>query len=121
MAQLRNAGTARKKTVSASIQTKGILRAEVRLSKPKAIREYTDAADTSGQIVEMMQNSTDAFMDTFARVVPFGDFYKKDAAVEIIWKEVKDAIMRRRMLRLLSLIPEKSRFYSLKKLQIVGA
>ena len=45
-------------------------------------------------------------MDTFARVVPFGDFHKKDAAVEIIRNEITDSIMRRRML-LLTLIPEK--------------
>ncbi len=46
-------------------------------------------------------------METFARVVPFGDFRKMTAAVEIIRSEVKDSIMRRRMLRLLTLIPEK--------------
>ena len=106
MAQLRNAGTARKKAVSASIQAKGILRAEVRLTKPKAVREYADATDVASQIMKMMKNSTDAFMDTFARVVPFGDFHKKDAAVEIIRNEITDSIMRRRML-LLTLIPEK--------------
>ena len=49
MAQLRNAGTARKKAVSASIQAKGILRAEVRLTKPKAVREYADATDDEKQ------------------------------------------------------------------------
>ena len=107
MAQLRNAGTARKKAVSASIQAKGILRAEVRLTKPKAVREYADATDVASQIMKMMKNSTDAFMDTFARVVPFGDFHKKDAAVEIIRNEITDSIMRRRMLLLLTLIPEK--------------
>ena len=113
--QLRNADAGRKQLQSASMQTKGILRAEVKLTKPKAIREYADAANISGQIVEMMQNSTDAFMDTFARVVPFGEFYKKDAAVEIIWKEVKDAIMRRRMLRLLTLVPEKKSLHLAQK------
>lgn len=46
-------------------------------------------------------------MDTFARVVPYGDFRKKEAAVEIIRREVEDSVMRRKMLRLVALIPEK--------------
>ena len=86
---------------------KGILRAEVRLVKPKAVRVYTDADDASGQIEDLLKDSRNIFLDTFAQVIPFGDFYKKDKAVEIIRKEVADSIMRRRMLRLLVLIPEK--------------
>lgn len=113
--QLRNADAGRKKIESASMQTKGILRAEVRLTKPKAIREYTDAADVANQIVEMMESSTDAFMDTFVRVVPFGDFYKMDAAVEIVRSEVKDSTMQRKMLRLLALIPDKKSLHLAQK------
>lgn len=113
--QLRSADAGRKQLQSASERTKGILRAEVRLIKPKAIRAYINAADVSGQIVEMMKNSTDVFMDTFARAVPFGDFYKMDTAVEIVRKEVKDSIMRRRMIRLLALIPEKKSLYLAQK------
>ncbi|WP_161846193.1 hypothetical protein [Pseudoflavonifractor sp. 524-17] len=113
--QLRNADAGRKQLQSVSERIKGILRAEIRLTKPKAIREYADATDTSGQIVEMMKNSTDAFMGTFTRVVPFGDFYKMDAAVEIVRSEVKDSIMRRRMLRLLALIPEKKSLHLAQK------
>ena len=105
--QLQDAGARRKQLQSASEQTKGILRAEVRLTKPKAIRAYTATSNVPGQIVEMMKNSTGAFMDTFARVVPFGNFHKMDAAVEIVRSEVTDSTMRRKMLRLLSLIPEK--------------
>lgn len=96
-----------KKITSTSGHTQGILRAEVKLTKPKAVRAYTNAEDTAGQIVELITDRQEIFLDTFAQAVPFGDFYKKDAAVEIIWKEIKDAIMRRRMLRLLTLIPEK--------------
>ena len=113
--QLRNADAGRKQLQSASMQTKGILRAEVKLTKPKAIREYTDVADTSGQVSELIKASTDAFMDTFARVVPFGGFYKKDAAVEIVHSEVTDNIMRRKMLRLLALIPDKKSLYLAQK------
>ena len=113
--QLRNTDADRKQLQSASMQTKGILRAEVKLTKPKAVREYADAASVPGQIVEMMGNSTDAFMDTFARVVPFGDLCKMDVAVGIVRSEVKDAIMRRKMLRLLSLIPDKKSLHLAQK------
>ena len=105
--QLLNADAGRKQLQSASERTRGVLRAEVRLTKPKAVREYADATDVLGQIVDMMKNSTDAFIDTFARVVPFGDFHKMDAAVEIVRSEVQDSTMRRKMLRLLALIPDK--------------
>lgn len=115
MGQLRSADAGRKKIESAVMQTKGILRAEVRLTKPKAIREYADATDVASQIVELTKASTDAFMDTFARVVPFGDFYKMDAAVEIVRSEVKDSTMRRKMLRLLALIPDKKSLHLAQK------
>lgn len=115
MGQLRSADAGRKQLQLASEQTKGLLRAEVRLTKPKAIREYADATDVASQIVEMTKNSINAFMDTFARVVPFGDFYKMDVAVEILRNEVKDNTMRRRMLRLLALIPEKKSIHLAQK------
>ena len=105
--QLWDDGAGQQKIKSVSSHTQGILRAEVKLTKPKAIRAYTEAEDTAGQIMELSKKCEDVFLDTFIRIIPFGDFYKKDKAVEIIWKEVKDSIMRRRMLRLLSLIPEK--------------
>jgi len=107
LGQLRSGNAGRKKLESASMQTKGILRTEIRLTKPKAIRVYTDAENIPGQIVELSKNRQQIFLDTFARIVPYGDFYKKDAAVEIILSQVKDSIMRRKMLRLLALIPEK--------------
>lgn len=54
-------------------------------------------------------------MDTFIRIVPFGDFHKKDAAYEIVRSEITDNIIRRRMLRLLTLIPEKKSLYLAQK------
>lgn len=105
--QLTSAEAGRKKLKSASEQTKGVLRVEIRLTKPKTIWAYTDADDIPGQIAELTKSKATIFMDTFARVVPFGNFYKKDAAMEIIHSEVKDSIMKRKMLRLLVLIPEK--------------
>ena len=113
--QLRNADAGQKKLQTAGEQTKGILRAEVRLTKQRAIREYTDTTDTSDQIVEMMKNSREIFIEIFARVVPFGDFYKMDAAVEIVRSEVKDSVMRRKMIRLLALIPEKKSLHLAQK------
>lgn len=113
--QLRNADAGRKQLQAASMQTKGILRAEVKLTKPKAIREYTNVADTSGQVSELIKASTDAFLNTFARVIPFGDFCKMDAAVEIVRSEVTDSAMRMKMLRLLSLIPDKKSLHLAQK------
>ncbi len=46
---------------------KGVIRSEVRLTKPKAIRAFTDAGDTDEQITELLKNSQDIFMDTFTR------------------------------------------------------
>lgn len=80
---------------------KGILRAEMRLMKPKAVRAYTDADDASGQITGLLKDSRNIFGDTFTQIIPFGDFYKKDKAVEIIRKEVADSIRRRRLLILI--------------------
>lgn len=115
MGRLWNTDAGRKQLQSASERTSSLLRAEVRLTKPKAIREYSDAAGVSGQIVELMKNSTDVFINTFTRIVPFGDFYKMETAVEIVRSEVKDSIMRRRMLRLLDLIPEKKSLHLAQK------
>ena len=105
--QLRDSGMGHKKIKSVSSHTQGILRAEVKLTKPKAVRAYTNAEDTAGQIVELMKDRQQIFLDTFARIVPFGAFYTMTAAVEIVRSEVKNSTMRRKMLRLLTLIPEK--------------
>ena len=105
--QLQDSGMGHKKIKSVSSHTQGILRAEVKLTKPKAVRVYTNAEDTAGQIVELMKDRQQIFLDTFARIVPFGAFYTMTAAVEIVRSEVKNSTMRRKMLRLLTLIPEK--------------
>jgi len=115
MSQRRHTDTDCKTLKSVSQQVGSILRAEVRLTKPKAIRSYTDSDSVSGQIVELSENQQRIFLDTFARVVPYGAFHKKDTALEIIRSEVKDSIMRRRMLRLLALIPEKKSLHLAQK------
>lgn len=86
---------------------KGILRVEVRLTKPKAIQKYSVAYGTAEQIIDLSKRCQDVFMSVFARVIPFGDFYKKKEAIEIVRKEISDTVLKRRMLRLLTLIPEK--------------
>lgn len=113
--QLRQAGIKRKELKSVVEGSEGVLRSEVRLTKPKAIRAYTKGSDISAQIVELSGKSKDVFWETFTRIVPFGDFYKKDEAVQIIQRDVKDNVMRRKMLRLVELIPEKKSLYLAQK------
>ena len=96
-------------------KTNGILRAEVHLKKPKAIRAYTNELVIADQMAELSKRSSAIFFDTFARVIPYGDFYKKDAATEILRKEVLDSTTRRKMLRLLVLIPEKKSLHLAQK------
>lgn len=60
--QLRSADAERKNLQSACEGTKGVLRAEVRLTKPKAIRACTDAEDTTGQIMELAENARMCFL-----------------------------------------------------------
>ena len=54
-------------------------------------------------------------MDIFTKIIPFGNFYKMDKAVEVVRKEVKNTVLRRKMLRLLMLIPEKKSLYLAQK------
>ena len=56
--------------------------------KPKAVWTYTDADDASRQIVDLLKDSKNIFLDTLTQIIPFGDFYKKDKVMEIIRKEV---------------------------------
>lgn len=113
--QLRNEDINQKKLNSIRRESEGIIRAEVRLTKPKAVRVYTDAADAYGQIAELSQKSQLAFLDVFANIIPFGDYYKKGEAVELILSEVKDCTLRRKMLQLVALIPEKKSLYLAQK------
>lgn len=113
--QLRNTGTDHKKLKSMAKESEGILRAEVRLAKPKAVKAYTNVADILKQIAVLLKNSQDIFQDVFMQIIPFGDFYKKDKATEIVRKEVEDAVLRRKMLRMLELVPEKKSLHLAQK------
>jgi hypothetical protein len=88
-------------------KSEGLLRAEVRLVKQKAIHAYTDESLASAQIADLSSNIQKIFLDTFMRVVPFGNFYKKHKAEEIIRAKVEDLTIRRRMLWLVELLPDK--------------
>ncbi len=96
------------KTMKSIIEnSEGVLRAEVRLTQPKTFRHYTNETDTSKQLAVLLENSREIFLATFVHVVPFGAFHKKDTAIEIIQRKVKNMSIRRRMLRLVGLVPEK--------------
>ncbi len=112
---LISSGISPKKVKLSNNQRKGILRAEVRLTKPKAIRAYTDAGGAAGQLAELLQNSQDIFPNTFTQIISPGNFHKKKKAVEIIHQKVKDKVMKRKMLRLLTLVPEKKSLYLAQK------
>lgn len=91
-----------------SNKIKKLLKAsETQSCMPKAIRAYTDRTDIREQIADLMKNRNDIFLEIFAKIVPFGNFYKKDKAVEIICGKIGEGRLRRRMLRLVALIPEK--------------
>lgn len=96
-------------------EAEGILRAEVRLVKTKVVRVYANGEDTSEQIIDLSEKSQDIFFCTFVRIIPLGDFYKKGKAEEIIRSQIKDSRLRRRMLRLIALIPEKKSLYLAQK------
>jgi hypothetical protein len=85
----------------------GILRVEVHLIKSKAVRAYLGCGDTREQIAKGVQKSREVFLSVFGRVIPFGDFCQKRKAEDIIRANVPDYKMRRKMLRLVALIPEK--------------
>lgn len=105
----------RKNFKTAINESKGTLRAEVRLTKTKAVRAYADGEDISVQSVELSRRCKDIFLEIFVRIIPFGDFYKKGKAEEMIQAKISDDRLRRRMLRLVALIPEKKSLYLAQK------
>lgn len=85
------------------------------MTKTKTVRIYADKEDMSAQIITLSEKCQDIFLETFVRIIPYGDFYKKGKAEEIIRTEIKDDRLRRRMLRLVALIPEKKSVYLAQK------
>lgn len=62
--QIGRTDIGRKKLKSIAAGAQDIFRAEVWLTKTKAIRDYTDTTNASGQIAELEKNSQNVFMDT---------------------------------------------------------
>ena len=113
--QFREGDIGRKRFKELIKESEGILRTEVRLAKIRAVREYAGEEDIFRQIINLCEKRQDIFLEIFVKIIPFGDFYKKGKAEEIIRSEIKDTRLRRRMLRLLELIPEKKSLYLAQK------
>lgn len=98
-------------------KAEGILRAEVRLKKRKAVQEALgqfgdlDALTTGGQIALVSKKCKQIFGKTFTGIVPYGDFYKLKDAEQIVSASNLKAKRREKMLRLLRLVPEKKSLY----------
>ena len=103
------------KKMDSVIKAASIIRVEVGVVKPKAIQTYLNSTGMQDCLVELLQKRQDIFLDIFTKIIPFGNFYKMDKAVEIVRKEVKNIVLRRKMLRLLMLIPEKKSLYLAQK------
>lgn len=112
---LKEWNASKKKLKKAGRDLEGVLRSEVRLTKAKTVRNYTGAVNIRGQITALSENARDIFLDTFTKVIPYGDFYKKDRAAELVREEMEDRTLRRKMLRLLDLIPKKKSLYLAQK------
>ena len=96
-------------------KAKGVLRIEVRLVKKKSINKYTNETSAEKQIKDLSKKSEKIFMENFTRIIPYGDFYKKSEAVSIINSKISKSVMRKKMLRLLELVPEKKSLHEAQK------
>jgi hypothetical protein len=94
---------------------KKILRVEVRLTTKNVIQAYSGEPDTSKQLKVMAKGSEHIFMDTFQYIVPRGNHYKMKQAKILIAESVTDNTMRRKMLRLLELVPKKKSLHTAQK------
>lgn len=90
-----------------SVEYRGTLRAEVHITKQKAIAHLTGSSNTALQLSRMVENASGVFLKVFSRIVPCGDYYKKNQACELVRQKVKDKRLSRLMLKLIDLIPEK--------------
>ena len=102
---------------SKNTKAQGILRAEVRLKKPKAIFKYTNKSDTIEQIKDLSKQCEKIFMKTFCRIVPPGDHYIMKEAIKRIEDSVSKTRQREKMIRLLELTRNDSLNHALKKLK----
>ena len=106
--QLKDIDDNRKQLKSIKDDSAGILRVEVRLTKAKAIRAFTTGTIVSVQLAELVEKRQYIYFELFYSIIPFGDFYKKEKTIELIRgnKDI-DTTIKRKMIRLVELIPEK--------------
>ena len=96
-------------------RARDVLRVEIRLTSARAVRTTCGKDEVEEQLLFLYEHSREIFMGVFRKIIPYGDNYKKGTAVEIIRREVRDPRLRRRMLRLLDLIPEKKSLFQAQK------
>lgn len=99
-------------------KAEGILRAEVRLKKRKAVQaairklnRNPDSLTTEKQIALVSTKSKQIFLETFVAIVPFGDYYRLKAAERRISESDLKPKKKETMLNLLRLVPEKKSLY----------
>lgn len=93
----------------------GILRTEIGFSKYKELKKLVKASTTSEYLSKINEDHEKIYLQVFSRIVPFGEFYKKEEAEKILRQKVKDTVLRRKMLRLMTLIPEKKSLWLAQK------
>lgn len=92
-----------------------VLRAETRLTTKNLIRAYAAANNTAKQIRNLARESDNVVMDTFGYIVPKGAHYKKKKADKLIKERVSDGRLRKKMLKLVELIPIKKSLHLAQK------
>ena len=86
---------------------KRLLRVEIRLTSKDVIKGYSGDVSTDDQIKVLAENGDRVFMETFKYIVPPGNYLKKSKVDKIIWEKIKDTTLRYKMIKLVTLIPEK--------------
>lgn len=84
----------------------GVLRTEIRLNK-NFIKNTTEHICTSKQIEDIIIQSNSLFKKIYFSIVPPGNYYKKRKAIDIINHEIDDVRLRRKMIKLVTLVSEK--------------
>ena len=105
--QLEGIGYKKKQMELIKKDITGLLRVEVRLTKAKAVRDFTDDTVPSVQIFDLFKRSHEIFCDIVFYIMPLGDSYKQSKTIELIREKFDDVHLRRKMIRLVELVPEK--------------
>ena len=93
---------------------RAVLRIEVSLDQSKVVNSYTEETETIEAMKELLERDK-IFLEIMKHIIPYGDYYKKETAMELLHMEVKDKVLRRKMLRLMVLIPEKKSLHLAQK------